>query len=62
MMDWLKNVISDIKFNITNSIESIITIINDNRTAIFAAVGVGLLIFIIYSIIMDDDYLRWEER
>lgn len=58
MMDWLKNVISDIKFNITNSIESIITIINDNRTAIFAAVGVGLLIFIIYSIIMDDDYLR----
>lgn len=57
-MDWLKNVISDIKFNITNSIESIITIINDNRTAIFAAVGVGLLIFIIYSIIMDDDYLR----
>ena len=58
MMDWLKNVISDIKFNITNSIESIITIINDNRTAIFAAVGVGLLIFIIYSIIMDDNYLR----
>lgn len=58
MMDWLKNVISDIKFNITNSIESIITIINDNRTAIFAAVGAGLLIFIIYSIIMDDDYLR----
>ena len=58
MMDWLKNVISDMKFNITNSIESIITIINDNRTAIFAAVGVGLLIFIIYSIIMDDNYLR----
>ena len=57
-MDWLKNVISDMKFNITNSIESIITIINDNRTAIFAAVGVGLLIFIIYSIIMDDNYLR----
>lgn len=57
-MDWIRNVISDMKFNITNSIESIITIINDNRTAIFAAVGVGLLIFIIYSIIMDDDYLR----
>ena len=58
MMDWLKNVISDMKFNITNSIESIINIINDNRAAIFAVVGVGLLIFIIYSIIMDDDYLR----
>lgn len=57
-MDWIRNVISDMKFNITNSIESIITIINDNRTAIFAAVGVGLLMFIIYSIIMDDDYLR----
>ena len=57
-MDWLKNVISDMKFNITNSIESIINIISDNRTAIFAAGGVGLLIFIIYSIIMDDDYLR----
>lgn len=57
-MDWIRNVISDMKFNITNSIESIITIINDNRTAIFAAVGAGLLIFIIYSIIMDDDYLR----
>ena len=61
-MDWIRNVISDMKFNITNSIESIITIINDNRTAIFATVGFGLLIFIIYSIIMDDDYLRWEER
>ena len=57
-MDWIRNVISDMKFNITNSIENIITIINDNRTAIFAAVSVGLLIFIIYSIIMDDDYLR----
>lgn len=57
-MDWIRNVISDMKFNITNSIESIITIINDNRTAIFATVGFGLLIFIIYSIIMDDDYLR----
>lgn len=57
-MDWLKNVISDMKFNITNSIESIINIINDNRAVIFAAVGAGLLIFIIYSIIMDDDYLR----
>ena len=57
-MDWIRNVISDMKFNITNSIESIINIISDNRTAIFTAVGVGLLIFIIYSIIMDDDYLR----
>jgi hypothetical protein len=57
-MDWIKNIISDIKFNITNNIQKIIDIFVDNKTIIFTMVGVGLVIFIIYSIIMDDDYLR----
>ena len=57
-MDWIKNIISDIKFNITNNIQKIIDIFVDNKTIIFNMVGVGLVIFIIYSIIMDDDYLR----
>lgn len=57
-MDWIKNIISDIIFNITNNIQKLVDIFNDNKTIIFTMISVGLIVFIIYSIIMDDNYLR----